>query len=276
MKRVGIIAAAILSAGVVFAQSSDTSTPSLSRTFDELKWRKQAPDLPIMISELWGNRERDGGFGELVQVPAGFDSGLHAHSGDFHGVLVKGTWIHVDENGGGTNTPLAPGSYIRQAGRGLHVDKCVSKEPCVLFLFQYARADVLWPKDVAAAPSSSQMEVKSAQAMQYKVEYPDEASSPQISIVSGDVATTPISMFIRMKKSTLPMHSHSADYQATVIRGTMKHWAKGESEAAAPRLGPGSWWYQPGGQVHTDACLDNECLLYVHNAGKLDTIPDKP
>jgi len=98
-----------------------------------------------MISELWGDRERDGGYGELVQVPAGFDSGLHAHSGDFHGVLVKGTWIHVDENGKGSSTPLPPGSYIRQAGRGMHIDRCISKEPCVLFIFQYARADVLWP-----------------------------------------------------------------------------------------------------------------------------------
>jgi hypothetical protein len=127
--------------------ASETTSRSLSRTFDQMAWRKQAPDLPIMISELWGDRERDGGFGELVQVPPGFDSGLHAHSGDFHGVLVKGTWVHVDDNGRGANAPLSPGSYIRQAGRGMHIDRCVSKEPCVLFLFQYARADVLWPND---------------------------------------------------------------------------------------------------------------------------------
>jgi hypothetical protein len=148
MRRIAILAVAVLCACVAFAQSNDSSTASLSRAFDQLPWRKQAPDLPILISELWGNRERDGGFGELVQVPAGFDSGPHAHSGDFHGVLVKGTWVHVDENGRGASIPLAPGSYIRQAGRGLHVDRCVSKEPCVLFLFQYARADVLWPKDL--------------------------------------------------------------------------------------------------------------------------------
>jgi hypothetical protein len=53
----------------------------------------------------------------------------------------------VDDNGRGANAPLSPGSYIRQAGRGMHIDRCVSKEPCVLFLFQYARADVLWPND---------------------------------------------------------------------------------------------------------------------------------
>jgi len=120
---------------------------SLSRTFDQMTWRKQAPDLPIMISELWGDRARDGGYGELVQVPPGFDSRLHAHTADFHGVLVKGTWVHVDESGKGSNVPLKPGSYIRQAGGGMHVDRCVSKEPCVLFLFQDSRADVLWPND---------------------------------------------------------------------------------------------------------------------------------
>jgi hypothetical protein len=153
LTRVRILTALATLVCLALAQSGradkahEGSSRSLSRTFDQMTWRKQAPDLPIMISELWGDRERDGGFGELVQVPSGFDSGLHAHSGDFHGVLVKGTWVHVDESGRGANAPLAAGSYIRQAGRGMHVDRCISKEPCVLFLFQYARADVLWPND---------------------------------------------------------------------------------------------------------------------------------
>jgi hypothetical protein len=29
------------------------------------------------------------------------------------------------------------------------------------------------------------------------------------------------------------------------------------------------------GSIHTDACLDEECVIYVHNTGKLDTIPAK-
>lgn len=108
-----------------------------------LPWRKQAPDLPQRITDLWGNRDRDGGFGELVELPPGFRSPLHAHSGDFHGVLIKGTWVHEDANGNGV--PLEPGSYVRQAGGDMHVDRCVSKEPCLLFLFQYSRADVIFP-----------------------------------------------------------------------------------------------------------------------------------
>jgi hypothetical protein len=35
---------------------------------------------------------------------------------------------------------------VRQAGGEMHVDRCMSKEPGVLFLFQYARADVILPK----------------------------------------------------------------------------------------------------------------------------------
>jgi Domain of unknown function (DUF4437) len=126
-----------------------------------------------------------------------------------------------------------------------------------------------------AVAASSRMVVKPAETLQYVAEYADQPSGPSIAIVSGDPEKTPISAFIRMSKGELPMHAHSADYQAVVIRGTMKHWAKGEIEAQASRLGPGSWWYQPGMQVHTDACLDEVCLIYVHNTGKLDTIPDK-
>jgi quercetin dioxygenase-like cupin family protein len=122
------------------------------------------------------------------------------------------------------------------------------------------------------------MLVKPADQLQWIVEYPGQALSPQIAVVRGDPAKTPISMLIRMRRGVLPMHSHTNDYQAVVIQGTMKHWAKGESESNAPALGPGSWWYQPGGRVHTDACMEEraECVLYVHTTGTLDTIPDKP
>jgi Domain of unknown function (DUF4437) len=118
---------------------------SLSVAADDAHWRQQTPGLPIMIKELWGDRRVDGGFGELVRLPPGFNSGLHAHSGDFHGVLIKGVWVHEGPGGEGRDTRLLPGSYVRQAGGEMHIDRCVSEEPCVLFLFQYARADIIWP-----------------------------------------------------------------------------------------------------------------------------------
>ena len=111
---------------------------------EQMPWKPQAPGLPQKISTLWGNRDRDGGFGQLVDLPPGFRSPLHAHSGDYHGVLIKGTWLH--EDAAGKATSVVPGSYVRQAGREMHIDACVSKEPCLLFLFQYSRADVILAK----------------------------------------------------------------------------------------------------------------------------------
>ncbi|WP_049768615.1 DUF4437 domain-containing protein [Anaeromyxobacter sp. Fw109-5] len=111
----------------------------------EHAWTRQSPDVPLRYTVLWGDRDRDGGVGELVTMPPGFDSRLHAHSGDYHGVLISGTWVHIDAQGRGGDTPLLPGSYVRQAGAEMHIDRCISKEPCVLFTFQYARSDVIWP-----------------------------------------------------------------------------------------------------------------------------------
>jgi quercetin dioxygenase-like cupin family protein len=111
---------------------------------EQMAWRKQAPNLPQQLTTLWGDRDRDGGFGQLIELPPGFRSPLHAHSGDYHGVLIKGAWLHEDAAGKGTT--VVPGSYVRQAGGEMHVDACVSKEPCLLFLFQYSRADVILAK----------------------------------------------------------------------------------------------------------------------------------
>jgi len=127
------------------AEDPFQGTGSITVPLEKMTWRKQAPGLPQQLTTLWGNRDRDGGFGQLIELPPGFRSPLHYHSGDFHGVLIKGTWLHEDASGKGTPVTV-PGSYVRQAGGELHVDRCVSQEPCLLFLFQYARADVILPK----------------------------------------------------------------------------------------------------------------------------------
>ncbi len=38
---------------------------------------------------------------------------------------------------------LGPGSHVRRAGGGMHVDRCVGDVPCLLFLLQYARASII-------------------------------------------------------------------------------------------------------------------------------------
>jgi beta-alanine degradation protein BauB len=143
---IGCLAVLMISLPLAAQPPSDSPhSRSLSISANDIAWQQQTPNLPIMIGELWGDRRADGGFGELVRLPPGFNSGPHAHSGDFHGVLIKGAWIHEGPSGEGRDRPLLPGSYVRQAGGEMHIDRCVGEDPCVLFLFQYARADIIWP-----------------------------------------------------------------------------------------------------------------------------------
>jgi hypothetical protein len=153
LQAAAALAAALMPIASLAAQAG--TEPQASRSFrltpEEVKWRRQSPEIPAMIGELWGNRDVDGGFGSMIRLQPGFDSGLHAHSGDFHGVVIKGTMIHEGPNGEGKSTLLVPGSYVRQAGGEMHIDRCVSKEPCDFLVVQFARADVIWPNTAEGA-----------------------------------------------------------------------------------------------------------------------------
>jgi hypothetical protein len=111
----------------------------------ELKWARQAPNLPQEISVLWGKRNQ-GGYGMLIRLPPGFDSTLHAHTGAYQGVLVSGPWIHVEESGAGADVVLTPGSHVHQPGKRMHIDKCQEgSQECILLVFQNVKADIIWP-----------------------------------------------------------------------------------------------------------------------------------
>ncbi|HEU0310695.1 MAG TPA: DUF4437 domain-containing protein [Sphingomicrobium sp.] len=150
MKAGARLAMAALAAGLaapaaLVAQDGPKASPSLRIAADEMSWRQQTPELATMISELWGDRQVDGGAGAMLRLPPGFDSGLHAHSGEFHGIVIRGAMIHEGPNGEGRDKRLPAGSYVRQAGGEMHIDKCVSEEPCEFFVFQDRRADIIWP-----------------------------------------------------------------------------------------------------------------------------------
>jgi hypothetical protein len=145
----------LIPAAVGKPASVSTAQTSVILAAEQLEYFPQAPNLPQTLTVLWGSREKDGGYGQLIRLPGGFDSGLHAHSGLYHGVLVSGTWIHVEENGAGSETELPPGSYVLQPGQGMHIDRCKAGSECLLFTFQEQKADILWPERAsrqAAAP----------------------------------------------------------------------------------------------------------------------------
>jgi len=115
----------------------------------DMKWAPLAPDSPLQISPLWGDPSK-GESGFLLKMPAGYDSGTHAHTGDYHAVLVAGTWIHTEEGQTEAAKELSPGSYVMQAGKKMHKDVCKAGADCVSFIHMKVKADFIPGKAPAA------------------------------------------------------------------------------------------------------------------------------
>jgi quercetin dioxygenase-like cupin family protein len=99
---------------------------------------------------------------------------------------------------------------------------------------------------------------------------------PRMAVLWGDPTTGPSAVLLEMKRGSVPLHVHSADYHLVVLEGTMKHWIEGDTEETARPLGPGSYWFQPGGQPHADACLTEKCVMQIVWSGKRDAQLAKP
>jgi hypothetical protein len=93
---------------------------------------------------------------------------------------------------------------------------------------------------------------------------------PRMAVLWGNPNTGPSAILLEMKRGAGPMHTHTADYHLVVIEGVMKHWGPGENESNARPLGPGSYWFQPGGMEHADACLSDRCVMQVVWSGRRD------
>lgn len=115
--------------------------------------------------------------------------------------------------------------------------------------------------------------VTSADAVKFTPLDPKDPNGAAISVVSGDLqGTGPITLFLRLAKGAAPLHTHTANYHAVLVKGQHKHWA-GNSMAKGATLNPGSHWYQPGKAVHGDECLTDQCVLLVQLDGPYDFAP---
>lgn len=99
---------------------------------------------------------------------------------------------------------------------------------------------------------------------------PKKTGEPQIAPVRGNPEKEASSIVMKMGRGAFPMHTHTANYQLVVIKGVMKHWDASGSQKTAPRMGPGSYWYQPAGQAHGDACESEECVWFISFDGPRD------
>lgn len=143
-----VLALAAVAASFSFVAHAGSKEHSESKaiSFDQLKW-VDMPGTPIKTATLWGDPSK-GEYGRLMKLPGGFESGMHSHSQNYHGVLISGTWIHYEDEKNATE--LAPGSYVMQAGKKDHNDKCKAGADCILLLTQKSKHDY-FPAKVAPA-----------------------------------------------------------------------------------------------------------------------------
>lgn len=97
-----------------------------------------------------------------------------------------------------------------------------------------------------------------------------EPGNPQIAPVNGNPEKEASSIIMKMGRGAFPLHTHTSDYQLVVIKGTMKHWGANQTQAQAVKMPPGSYWYQPAGEVHGDSCESEECVWFITFKGARD------
>ena len=97
-------------------------------------WKPLDPKKPagVQIAVLQGDL-RGGPTSFFMKFPAGSASPEHAHTHDYHGVVVSGTPGH-GATADAAATPLAAGSWWNQPGMAYHYDRCHGPSECVLLL----------------------------------------------------------------------------------------------------------------------------------------------
>jgi hypothetical protein len=113
---------------------------------DKIPYVFEAPNPPQQLGKLWGDRAI-GPAGTLLKVPAGFRAPIHAHTADYRGIVIEGTWSHwIPDTAEGKGIELAPGSYWTQEADQFHADACISTTDCVILLINETPYRTYLPK----------------------------------------------------------------------------------------------------------------------------------
>ncbi|MDX3925814.1 MAG: hypothetical protein QHC90_08390 [Shinella sp.] len=102
---------------------------------------------------------------------------------------------------------------------------------------------------------------------------PGHAEGPNISGIEGDPMSGPSITLFRYSNNyegSRRLHTHTHTYRSILIEGEMKHWDANGIEETAVVLRPGSYWRQPGGELHADHCITEHCLALVIFEGEID------
>lgn len=80
--------------------------------------------------------------------------------------------------------------------------------------------------------------------------------------------------FVKMPAGfSSPVHTHTDDYYAVVIKGVAVNHAPGAKDVSLPI---GSYWFQKGEEAHVTKCISKtDCLFFLVQPGKFDYVNAK-
>lgn len=130
----GVAATAALAVAAAAEKGKDVVWPA-----EKIAWAA-GPAPGTKVATLWGDMNKGGPYGVLIQFDAGITHPLHWHSKDLKVVVLSGTFVHQPE--GGAETRLGPGSYLMQAAKGRHVSGCAAGSECRFVMISGGKFDL--------------------------------------------------------------------------------------------------------------------------------------
>jgi len=217
----------------------------------------------VQIAVISGN-PATGAFQALAKFPAGAESGLHSHTANYLAVGISGD----RQRGAARDAPidLPAGSYWNQPGGEVHWDNCGPDAECIIYIAMDAAADFI-PAEAPGEGEPGMTHVAAADIAWMPMD-PEHPEGPQMALIAGGMEG-PMTALLRFEPGhDSGLHTHTSHYTGVVLTGTSQH---GPSADNYTNLSAGSFWTQPGGEAHQDACTGEEtCTLFIQMDGPFD------
>jgi quercetin dioxygenase-like cupin family protein len=142
-----ITLAALLSVGGLFlasqarAEDKGKTAPAVMMTPEEVKW-VDVPNAPGVQSATVEGDAAKGQHHFFLKFAPGFTVGVHHHTADHFGTVVKGTMVLTVN---GKESKLAPGAYFSFNHKQPHATRCEAGSECVLFIDSRGAWDAVMP-----------------------------------------------------------------------------------------------------------------------------------
>ncbi len=242
---------------------------------------------PLMV-DAWGDRSA-AAHGTLGVFPPGFAAPLHTHTGDYHGVVLRGemtnpfgtdlaVFIDADSDNNHGSTLLGPGSYWYVPAGSQHTTTCIGPEPCWFYFHSEAAFDfapiVDANGDLAAGITLETPHRDAVELAKSALQFAGEPGSfVEFAPAFGDMTNGPHGTFGLFEAGAAsPAHVHSAEYHGIAISGNLSNpFNLAENP---PELTTGGYWSVPAESVHVTACAEGtDCLFYFHARAAFDFEP---